>query len=332
MMNSSSLRPVGRSGLLLSPIGLGTNNFGTKGSANSDVDSVRRVINAAIDAGVTYIDTAEGYGARPGVSEQLLGEALKGRRDGVQLGTKFGNRVLPPPEDFPGARGSRTYVKRAVESSLRRLQTDWIDLYYLHSPDAVTPIEETLDALGDLVREGKIRYIGNSNFAGWQIAEAALVAEAARTIPFVSAQNHYSLLARGAERELLPAVRRFDLGFIPYFPLAGGLLTGKFRRDRGPEDSRIMRDSRHVWENAPWDGLEALQHFCEERDISMLQAAIGWLLSHPYVSCVITGASSPAQVEQNVATTTGWTPSLDEIAQIEALFPLPADPAATMPI
>jgi len=179
-----------------------------------------------------------------------------------------------------GSKGSRSYVRRAVEASLTRLQTDWIDLYQLHVPDPATPVEETLDALGDLVREGKVRYIGHSNYAGWQVAEAHFTALMRHSVPFVSAQNHYSLLARGAELDLLPAVERYGVGFLPYFPLHNGLLTGKFTRDAAPADSRIMRQRPHLYRDAPWDALEAFQAFCDERGITMLQATFGWLLAH----------------------------------------------------
>jgi aryl-alcohol dehydrogenase-like predicted oxidoreductase len=229
--------------------------------------------------------------------------------------------------DFPSGRGSRRYVRRAVEESLRRLRTEWIDLYQLHLPDPQTPIAETIDALDELTREGKIRYYGHSNFSGWQIAEAEFTSELRRSSRFVSAQNQYSLLARAAEREVLPAVNRFGLGFFPYFPLHNGLLTGKFTREGGPAGSRIMSTRKHIWEDAPWDALEAYAAFCAERDISMLQATFGWLLAQPGVSSVIAGATSAAQVEAN-AKAAAWTPDDAEMAEIDALFPLPQDPGA----
>ena len=289
----------------------------------------RDVIDAAIEAGVTFLDTADMYGRDAGLSETLMGEALRGRRDQVVLATKFGHfgRDLGYGATV-GAKASRTYVRRAVEGSLQRLQTDWIDLYQLHTPDPVTPIAETLDVLTDLVREGKVRYIGHSNLAGWQIAEAHYVAELAHDVSFVSAQNHYSLLSRGAEREVLPAVERFGLGFLPYFPLANGLLTGKFTRAGGPADSRIMTARPHVWQDASWDALEAYQAFCDERGITMLDATMGWMLSHPVLSSVIAGATRPEQVQANAAAATAWTPTPEDLAAIDALFPLPDDPAA----
>jgi len=318
------LRPVGRSGLRVSAIGLGCNNFGRAGTATETLDGTRAVLDAAIEAGVTFLDTADMYGREFGLSETLMGEALEGRRDEVVLATKFGHADFAPPVRG-GAKGSRTHVRRAVEDSLRRLRTDWIDLYQLHTPDPSTPVDETLDALADLVREGKVRYVGHSNFAGWQIAEAEYAASGVR---FVSAQNQYSLLARAAEREVLPAAERWGLGFFPFFPLHNGLLTGKFTREGGPEGSRIMRQRPHLWRDAPWDALERYQAFCDAREISMLEATFGWFLAHPVVSSVIAGATSPEQVRANAAAATAWTPSAADIAELEEILPLPADPAA----
>jgi 1-deoxyxylulose-5-phosphate synthase len=326
-MASLDARRVGASGLLVSPVGLGCNNFGRSGTATETLEGTRAVLDAAIDAGVTFLDTADIYGKQPGLSETLMGEALRGRRDDIVLATKFGHGTFAAAQPG-GAKGSRTFVRRSVEASLRRLQTDWIDLYQLHTPDPETPIEETLDALQDLVREGLVRYIGNSNFAGWQIAEAELTARASHGVRFVSAQNHYSLLARAAEREVLPAAERFGLGFFPFFPLHNGLLTGKFTRAGGPDDSRIMRQRRHVWENAPWDALEAYQAFCDARGITMLEATFGWLLARPVLSSVIAGATTPDQIRANAAAAVAWTPTPEDLAEIDALFPLPDDPAA----
>jgi aryl-alcohol dehydrogenase-like predicted oxidoreductase len=254
-----------------------------------------------------------------------MGEALEGRRDRVVLATKFGYAGVDLGYDFPAARGSRRYIRKAVAESLRRLRTDWIDLYQLHWPDPLTPIEETLDALDELVREGKIRYFGHSNFSGWQIAEAEL--RASRSARFISSQNQYSLLSRAAEREVLPAVNRFGLGFFPFFPLHNGLLTGKFTREGGPAQSRIMRTRAHLWKDAPWDALDAYRAFCDERGITMLEATFGWLLAQPGVASVIAGATSAEQIEANARAGTAWTPTAEEIAAIDALLPLPADPA-----
>lgn len=322
-----SQRRVGASGLLVSPTGLGCNNFGRAGTATESLRGTREVIDAAIANGITFLDTADMYGAEPGQSESLMGEALEGRRDRIVLATKFGHE-RDMGYDFPAARGSRRYIRRAVEESLRRLRTDWIDLYQLHLPDPLTPIAETTDALDDLVAEGKIRYYGHSNLPGWQIAEAELTSRARTTGRFVSAQNQYSLLSRAAEREVLPAVERFELGFFPYFPLHNGLLTGKFTRDGGPASSRIMSTRRHLWENAPWDALDAFRSFCGERDISMLEGAFGWLLARPAVASVIAGATSAEQIEANAAAGEAWRPDDADLAAIDALFPLPSDPAA----
>src|SRR5918993_5425659 len=321
-------RRVGASGLLVSPVGLGCNNFGRPGTKSESLEGTQAVLDAAIDAGVTFLDTADMYGGRPGLSESLMGEALKGKRDKVVLATKFGHSGRDMGEGALGAKGGRAYIRHAVESSLRRLQTDWIDLYQLHGPDPQTPIEETLDALTDLVREGKVRYIGNSNFTGWQLAEAHFTARSRGSVPFVSAQNHYSLLARGAEREVLPAANRFGVGFLPYFPLYNGLLTGKFTREGGPGGSRIMAQRPHLWADAPWDALEAYQAFCDERGISMLEATFGWLLAQPGLASVIAGATSPEQITANARAGEAWTPTAEDLDVIDGLFPLPADPAA----
>jgi aryl-alcohol dehydrogenase-like predicted oxidoreductase len=330
-MSSASavpLRRVGASGLLVSAVGLGCNNFGRAGTRTETLAGTREVLDAAIDAGVTFLDTADMYGKDPGLSETLMGEALRGRRDRVILATKFGHFGRDMGYRVAGSKASRAYVRRAVEASLTRLQTEWIDLYQLHTPDPRTPIEETLDVLADLVREGKVRYLGHSNLAGWQIAEAHYVAAERAGVPFVSAQNHYSLLARAAEREVLPAVERFGLGFLPYFPLHNGLLTGKFTRDHAPTDTRIMRQRQHVWQEAPWDALEAFQAFCDERGITMLEATFGWLLSRASLASVIAGATSPDQVRANAAAASAWSPTPDDLAAIDALFPLPEDPGA----
>ena len=322
-----SQRRVGASGLLVSSTGLGCNNFGRGGTATDTLAGTREVIDAAIANGITFFDTADMYGAEAGASETLMGEALEGRRDRVVLATKFGQE-RDMGYAFPAARGSRRYIRRAVEESLRRLRTDWIDLYQLHLPDPETPIAETIDALDELVREGRIRYYGHSNLPGWQIAEAEFTSRERSTGRFISAQNHYSLLARAAEREVLPAVERYRLGFFPYFPLHNGLLAGKFTRDGGPASSRIMSARRHVWENAPWDALDAFRSFCDERGITMLQASFGWLLANDAVSSVIAGATSAAQVEANAAAGDAWRPEVADLVIIDELFPLPVDPGA----
>jgi aryl-alcohol dehydrogenase-like predicted oxidoreductase len=324
---SVALRRVGESGLLVSEVGLGCNNFGRPGTRTEGLDGTREVLDAAIDHGVVFLDTADMYGGQ-GRSETLMGEALAGRRDRVVLATKFGHSGVDMGYGAAaGAKGSRAYIRRAVDASLTRLRTDWIDLYQLHTPDPGTPIEETIDALDDLVRDGKIRYYGHSNLTGWQIAEAHLTARARTRSGFVSSQNQFSLLERDAEREVLPAARRFGLGFFPYFPLYNGLLTGKFTRDGGPEGSRIMSQRRHLWENAPWDALDAYRAFCDARGITMLEATFGWLLAQPAVSSVIAGATSSEQVASNAAAGAAWRPTAQEAAEIDALFPGPETPA-----
>ena len=324
---SSEARRVGASGLLVSAVGLGCNNFGRAGTRTATLAGTTEVIDAAIGAGVTFFDTADMYGADPGASETLMGQALAGKRDRVVLATKFGHAHRDMGYPPVGAKASRSYIRVAVEASLTRLRTDRIDLYQLHTPDPGTPIAETIGALDDLVREGKIRYYGHSNLSGWELAEAELTARD-RGDRFVSAQNNYSLLARGAEREVIPAARRFGLGFFPFFPLYNGLLTGKFTREGGPEGSRIMTQRPHLWRDAPWDALEEYQRFCDERGITMLAATFGWLLAQDPISSVIAGATSATQIVANAEAARSWSPTAQDLATIDAIFPLPPDPAA----
>ena len=314
-------RPLGPSGLVVSTVGLGCNNFGRADTRTETQEGTNAVIDAALDAGITFFDTADIYGREPGLSEVLMGNALRGRRDKVVLATKFGMDMRGANGPDWGARGSRRYVRLAVEASLSRLKTDWIDLYQLHAPDPVTPIEETLDVLDDLIAEGKVRYIGHSNLTGWQIADAEYQSVLHGHPRFVSAQNEYNLVHRGAEREVLPAVRHYGLGFLPFFPLYNGLFTGKFSRKGGPDDSRIMRQRRHILEEAPWDALDAYQRFCDERGITMLQATFGWLLAQPALTSVIAGATTPEQVVANAEAGGTWRPSEDDVAAIGELFP-----------
>jgi 1-deoxyxylulose-5-phosphate synthase len=313
-------RNLGASGLVVSTIGLGCNNFGRAGTASQTQAGTNAVIDAAIEAGVTLFDTADIYGAERGLSETLIGCALRGKRDAVVLATKFGMDMQGSNGPDWGARGSRRYIRRAVEASLRRLQTDWIDLYQLHHPDPKTPIEETISTLDDLIREGKIRYIGHSNLTGWRVAEAEFTARLGGHPRFISAQNEYNLLERTAEREVLPAVREYGLGFLPFFPLYNGLFTGKFSRAGGPRDSRIMMIRRHLADNAPWDVIEQYQAFCEARDVTMLQATFAWLLAQPSLTSVIAGATKPEQIGQNAQAATAWHPGQEDIAEISALF------------
>lgn len=319
-MAAIEYRTLGNSGLVVSTIGLGCNNFGRANTASETQAGTDAVIHAAIDAGVTLFDTADIYGTERGLSETLMGNALKGRRSDIVLATKFGMDMAGANGPDWGARGSRRYVRLAVEASLTRLQTDWIDLYQLHVPDPLTPIEETLAALDDLVTEGKVRYIGHSNLTGWQIADAEYRAVLGGHPKFISAQNEYSLLVRGVEAEVLPAVNHYGLGFLPFFPLYNGLFTGKFSRSGGPADSRIVNLRPHLLDSAPWDTIEKYEAFCAERGVSMLAATLAWLLARPGLSSVIAGATKPEQIVQNASAATTWTPTDAEITEISALF------------
>ncbi|WP_104083974.1 aldo/keto reductase [Cryobacterium sp. Y11] len=313
-------RRLGSSGLTVSTIGLGCNNFGRTGTATEGQDGTTAVIDAAFEAGVTLFDTADIYGAERGLSETLMGHSLRGKRDQIVLATKFGMDMGGRNGPDWNARGSRRYIRLAVEASLRRLQTDWIDLYQLHAPDPSTPIEETLATLDDLITAGKIRYIGHSNLAGWQIAEAEFTAQMNGHPKFISSQNEYSLLVRDIEEEVLPAVNAFGLGFLPFFPLYNGLFTGKFSRSGGPADSRIMMIRRHLADDAPWDVIEQYQDWCDARGVSMLTATFAWLLAQPGLTSVIAGATKPEQIIHNATAATAWQPSADEVAYISGLF------------
>lgn len=313
-------RVLGSSPLQVSVVGLGCNNLGRRGTRSETPEGGRDVVLAALDAGVTFFDTADVYGAEYGLSETILGEALRGRRDEAIIATKFGHQNYESPLHHLGPRGGRAYIRGAVEGSLARLQTDHIDLYQIHTPDPATPIAETLDALDELVREGKVREIGHSNFTAALIREADEAARERGTARFISAQNEYSLIVRAAEKEVLPAVRERGLGFLPYFPLANGLFTGRFSRTQVPADSRIARQRPHVAANAPWDAIEALEAFAAARGIGLLEATLGWLLARPELSSVIAGATRPEQVTQNAAAGVAWRPDESERAYIDALF------------
>jgi aryl-alcohol dehydrogenase-like predicted oxidoreductase len=308
-------RTLGDSGLLVSVVGLGCNNFGRK----LDVDGTRAVVDAAIDAGVTLLDTADVYGNLGG-SETFLGQVLAGRRDKVVLATKWGAQGSDMGYGpAAGAKGGRAYVRRAVEESLRRLRTDHIDLYQLHTPDPATPIAETVTAVSELVAEGKVRYVGHSNFTGWQIAEAAHTAREIGGVPFVSAQNHWSLLERAVEQEVVPAALHYGLGVLPYFPLANGMLTGKVRRATGiPEDSRLAGRPRFVTDER-MDKVERLAEWGEKHDRGLLEIGIGVLAAQPGCSSVIAGATSAEQVIANAAAGE-WLPTDDELAEIDAVL------------
>lgn len=314
-------RRLGESGLVVSAIGLGCNNFGRVDSITESQQATDAIVHSAIDHGITLFDTADAYGGTPGLSETLIGNALRGgRRDRIVLATKFGLGLQGANGPDWGARGSRRYIRRAVEGSLKRLQTDWIDLYQLHRPDPLTPIGETIAALDDLIGEGKIRYIGHSNLAAWQIVEAEFVARAGGHSRFISAQNEYNLLQRKAEEEVLPAVRAFGIGFLPYFPLHNGLLTGKYAGGSRPPRTRITTIMNHILDTAPWDALDQYGTFCRDRGISMVQATFAWMLAQPGLTSVIAGASSPEQVAQNVAAVSAWEGSDGEFDQIANLF------------
>jgi aryl-alcohol dehydrogenase-like predicted oxidoreductase len=302
-------RQLGNSGLTVSVVGLGCNNFGGR----CDLEQSRAVVDAALDAGVNLLDTSNTYGNKGG-SETALGEILRGRRDQVVLATKFGSDM----GDGPGvARGSRRYVRRAVDASLGRLQTDRIDLYQLHKPDPLTPLEETLAALDELVKEGKVLYIGSSNLAAWQVAHADWVAATAHSERFVSAQNHLSLLAMDAAGELLPACRRYGVGVLPYFPLANGLLTGKYRRSQpAPEGTRLAGQEIS---DSTYDTVEALESFAKERGHSLLELAIGALAAMEPVASVIAGATRPEQVNANVAAGE-WEMGADDLGALRELL------------
>ncbi|HKN95962.1 MAG TPA: aldo/keto reductase [Pseudonocardiaceae bacterium] len=313
-------RTLGNSGLLVSVVGLGCNNFGGR----LDVDRTRAVVDAAIDVGVTLLDTADVYGNHGG-SETFLGQVLEGRRDKVVLATKWGAQGADMGYGpAAGAKGGRAYVRRAVEESLRRLRTDHIDLYQLHTPDPATPIAETIAAVSELVAEGKVRYVGHSNFTGWQLAEAAHTAREIGGVPFVSAQNHWSLLERGVEQEVVPAALHYGLGVLPYFPLANGMLTGKVRRATGiPEGSRLAGRPRFVTDER-LDKVERLAQWGEKHDRDLLEIGIGALAAQPGCSSVIAGATSPEQVIANAAAGE-WVPTEDELAEIDAVLAGPGE-------
>jgi aryl-alcohol dehydrogenase-like predicted oxidoreductase len=308
------MRNIGRSGLQVSPVGVGCNNFG----ARIDFMETQRVVHTALDLGLTLFDTADIYGNR-GHSEEFLGRILDDRRKDIVLATKFG-MAMDEAEKLKG--GSRRYIVTAIESSLRRLKTDWIDLYQFHIPDLSTPIEETLRALDDLVRAGKVRYFGCSKFRGWQIVEANWTAAHTGINRFISCQEEYSLLARDAEQELIPAMEACGLGFLPYFPLASGLLTGKYKQGASlPAGSRFTKmpdQASKYLTQSNWAIVSELTQFCAERDHTLLDLAFSWLLSKPVVSSVIAGATTPEQIEQNVRAAE-WVLSREDQNEIDRI-------------
>lgn len=313
------LRNLGRSGLRVSAIGLGCNNFGMR----IDLEATRRVVYKALDLGITLFDTADIYGNRGG-SETMLGQVLGERRRDIVLATKFGMPMDAPEAAATGTQkgASRRYIFKAVEDSLKRLRTDWIDLYQLHQPDPLTPIEETLSALDDLIHQGKVRYIGCSNLPAWQVVEAEWTARHLGLNAFASCQDEYSLLVRRIEAELVPATRAYGLGLLPYFPLASGLLTGKYDRHSSlPADTRMaaMQNlaSRYLTDQN-WNVTEKLRAFAAQRGRTLLELAMSWLLSRPQVTSVIAGATRPEQLEQNVKAG-NWSLSAEELAEIDAI-------------
>jgi aryl-alcohol dehydrogenase-like predicted oxidoreductase len=300
-------RPLGHSGIEVSVIGLGCNNFGRR----LDIAGTRAVVDASQEHGITFMDTADIYGGA-GKSEEYLGDVLQGRRERVVLATKFGMDM----GDGKGPRGSRQYIQQAIDASLRRLQTDVIDLYWYHRPDGVTPIAETLGALDELVQAGKVRAIGGSNFSAEQIEEADSVAREHGLTHLTAIQNEYSLLVRDPEPDVLPACESLGLAFIPFFPLASGLLTGKYRRGaEGPEGARLS-GREEIATDAQFDLVEALEAYARERGVSLTQVAIGALLARPAVASVIAGATKPEQVETNAAAGE-WIPTGEDLSALE---------------
>jgi aryl-alcohol dehydrogenase-like predicted oxidoreductase len=310
-------RALGKAGPQVSVVGLGCNNFGGR----TGLEDARKVIGKALDLGITLFDTADMYGNRGG-SEEILGQVLGARRKDIVLATKFG-MAMDDAGTMQGA--APAYIKRAVEASLKRLKTDWIDLYQLHQPDPKTPIEATLRALDDLVREGKVRFIGCSNLGGWQVVEAQWTSRTHGLAAFVSCQNEYSVLARDIERELVPAMNAYGLGLLPYFPLAGGLLTGKYKRNAplpaGTRYSTSKNMADRYMTDIGWTAVEKLSAFAAERGKTLLDLAFSWLLAKRPVPSVIAGATTPEQVEQNVRAA-GWKLTADDVAKIDALAPI----------
>ncbi|HEV3388824.1 MAG TPA: aldo/keto reductase [Solirubrobacteraceae bacterium] len=304
-------RSLGVLGPEVSVIGLGCNNFGRR----VDLEGTRAVVDAALEQGITFLDTSNTYGDPRGQSEEFLGEVLQGRRARVVLATKFGMDM----GDGLGPRGSRGYILQAVEASLRRLRTDVIDYYWYHQPDGVTPIAETLETLNGLVNAGTVRWIGASNFSAEQIEEADAVARDRGFARFTSIQNNYSLLVRDAEREVLPTCERLGLGFVPFFPLASGLLTGKYRRGESAPAGTRLAGRDQVATDEQFSLVEALSEYAAAREVSLIDVAIGALLARPVVSTVIAGATKPDQVDQNT-TAARWQPSERDLNELRELL------------
>jgi aryl-alcohol dehydrogenase-like predicted oxidoreductase len=303
-------RTLGKNGPKVSVVGLGCNNFGTL-----DLERSRAVVHRALDAGITLFDTADVYGNRGG-SEEQLGEILGSNRKDIVLATKF---AMPMDDSGAKSGGSRGYILEAVEASLKRLKTDWIDLYQMHQPDPNTPIEETLGALNDLVKQGKVRHIGCSNMPGWQVADSQWVSKTNGFAAFETAQDEYSLLVRDIEKNLAPALEHYGMGLLPYFPLASGLLTGKYKRDAPiPENTRFARMGRfgeRYMTEQNWKIIGELETFATERGHSLLDLAFSWLIAHPYLSSVIAGATRPEQIDANVKAA-GWEMTPEDVKAV----------------
>jgi len=315
-------RTLGASGLKASVVGLGCNNFGRQGAASATQDGTSAVLTAALDAGVTFWDTADVYGAQWGLSETLMAQVLATRRGEAVVATKFGHVSVETPLDTLGAKGSRAYIRAAADASLARLGVDAIDLFQQHTPDPSVPIEETLGALAELVTEGKIRAYGHSQFPADRQREANLAATRLGVAPFATSQDELSLAARAVETDgRLDAAAEAGMAFLPFFPLANGLFTGKFTRTERPAGTRIADTRPHVADGADWDAMEAYQALCDGWGITMLDATIGWFLAKPVVGSVIAGATRPEQVTTNAAAASAWSPTADDIAAIDVLFP-----------
>jgi aryl-alcohol dehydrogenase-like predicted oxidoreductase len=309
-----TFRPLGNSGLQVSAVGIGCNNFGGR----IDLEASRKVVHKALDLGITLFDTADIYGVKGG-SEDCLGQILGDRRKDIVLATKFGMEFDQNPV-MKGA--SRRYIMSAVEASLKRLRTDWIDLYQLHTPDPLTPMEETLRCLDDLVRQGKVRYIGCSNVPAWQVADSQWISRQQGLERFISCQDEYSLVERRLEKELTPAMQSFGIGLLPFFPLASGLLTGKYKRDAQPPQGTRFATTQRLADRygtaANWTIVEGLADFSAKRGHSMLELAFSWLLARPQVASVIAGATKPEQVEQNLKAA-NWALTPEDLAEIDRL-------------
>ncbi len=308
------LRTLGTTGVQVSALGLGCNNFGLR----MGVDESKDVIHKALDLGITFFDTADVYGNKGG-SETALGKFLGGRRKDIFLASKFGN-----PMDEAGTKqgGARAYIVSAVEASLKRLETDWIDLYQMHRPDPKTPLEETMRALDDLVKQGKIRYIGFSQLAGWELADRHWIARHFGLSPVTAVEIEYSLLARDPERELVPAMREYGVGLLPFYPLASGFLTGKYQRGAPmPEGARLTKGKSYsdlFMTESNWSVLEKLEAFCSARERSLLELALSWLAAQQVVLSVIAGATRAEQVERN-AQAIEWALTPGELAEIDGI-------------